>query len=682
MRQLTAELIVDGLVPGDPQVSPDGRVVAYVVAPVGKKEEHPQSAIWVAPTDGSDPARKLTAGQAQDRLPRWAPDGRSLFFLSDRAERGKAQLHRIALAGGEADALTEWKAGIEGFAPLPDGRTVAVWSKDEPSDEDERREKERDDARVWGERVPYARLRLLDLESGALRTVDALGDRHVVEVAPHPDGSRLAVLTWATPELDQGSRDATIFLVDPRLSSAHRLAAAAIEANSLIWRRGQDDWRLCYLGQPGERSTGSPAIVDLLFTDDPGRAAPRRHLTEGLPACPVSLVECPDADPIVVVADGLDTALSRLDRETERLVRLSSHQGLIAGAGASPDGGVVAVLHSTAHAPLDVSTGPPTRPLRRVSDTRPEARDLTLGAQERLSWTAADGLALDGLLILPPGKTRGDGPFPTVTLVHGGPYGRYADSLQVGFASWGQWLATAGYAVFLPNPRGGMGHGHDFAVSVTGAVGKEDWGDIVAGLDVLVAEGVADPDRLGIGGWSQGGFMSAWAVGQTERFRAAVVGAGPTDWGMMAATSDMAHFEADLGGSFGWEGVGPHPHDAISPISFAHRVKTPVLILHGEKDERVPLSQAEFFARALREFSVPHQYVVYPREPHGIRERNHQLDLLRRVRAWYGRWLDEGSEGARTGDGQAGRRAGRSGWSRRRCSTRSSGGGGAGSASS
>jgi dipeptidyl aminopeptidase/acylaminoacyl peptidase len=145
---------------------------------------------------------------------------------------------------------------------------------------------------------------------------------------------------------------------------------------------------------------------------------------------------------------------------------------------------------------------------------------------------------------------------------------------------------------------------------------------------------VADPERLALGGWSQGGYMTAWGVTQTARFRAAVVGAGPIDWGMMVAESDLPTFEASLGGSAGWEGPGPHRHDELSPISYAHRVTTPTLILHGEEDERVPVSQARFFARALRAHDVEFELVSYPREPHAIGERNHLLDLLRRWRKW------------------------------------------------
>ncbi|MEC3976867.1 alpha/beta hydrolase family protein [Amycolatopsis sp. H20-H5] len=223
--------------------------------------------------------------------------------------------------------------------------------------------------------------------------------------------------------------------------------------------------------------------------------------------------------------------------------------------------------------------------------------------------------------------------------MHGGPYDRYADRLQLFWFSSAQWLANAGYAVFLPNPRGGQGHGHEFAASVAGRVGREEWTDILAGIDLLIDEGIADPDRLGIAGGSHGGFMAAWAIGQTDRFRAALVSAGVVDWGMLAATGENGQFEAALGGSTGWDGIGPHPHDALSPVSFASRVRTPVLILHGAEDTNVPLGQAVYFHRALRHFGAEHEFVIYPREGHSIRERNHQLDILRRTRAWFDRWL-------------------------------------------
>src|SRR5947209_4299448 len=187
--------------------------------------------------------------------------------------------------------------------------------------------------------------------------------------------------------------------------------------------------------------------------------------------------------------------------------------------------------------------------------------------------------------------------------------------------------------------RGGYGHGESFAAAARGDVGGADWLDVLSAIDAAVEQGIADPDRLGIGGWSQGGFMTAWAVTQTDRFKAGIAGAGPTEWGWMAATSDMGTFEAELGGSTLWDGPGPYRHSVISPLSYARQVSTPLLILHGEKDARMPVSQATSFHRALREIGAPVEMVIYPREPHGIEERNHQLDLLRRVRAWYARYI-------------------------------------------
>ncbi|MCC6630339.1 MAG: S9 family peptidase, partial [Chloroflexi bacterium] len=557
------------------------------------------------------------------------------FFLSDRAERGTAALYRLALDGGEAEPLPIGGAADADYQPLPDGRRIAVLAPDPPDDEQRRRERERDDTQVYGERWPLARLHLLDLATKAVTTLDVLRDRHAIEVAPSPDGDRLAVISGRTPELDVGPEpgERQLHLVDLTTGAVRNLCDLPGGGRGLTW--APDGRRLVYIDSP---RAGGVSGAGLFVVDVAG--GPPRNLAADLPACPVGLTRgAAAATLLVTVATGLDTALYTLDPTSDRLSELITRPGDLSAVSVSADGATIAALWSTATAPVAVWAGPPAGDLKVVADPRPELRSVAWGAQARLRWTVSDGLALDGLLILPPGATRADGPFPLVTLVHGGPYGRFADGFQLGWAPSGQWLATHGYAVFLPNPRGGLGHGQAFAACVAGAVGIDDYRDIIAGLDQLIAEGVADADRLGIGGWSQGGFMTAWAVGQSDRFKAGVMGAGVSDWGMMVAESDMAHFEAALGGSTGWEGPGPHRHDALSPISFAHRVTTPLLILHGERDERVPVSQGRFFARALRAHGVPHELVVYPREPHGLRERAHQLDALRRTRAWFDRWL-------------------------------------------
>lgn len=631
---LTAEMIVDGLIPAEPTLSPDRRFVAFTLAPLGRRETERQSAIWIVATDGASPARRMTAGSVQERLPRWSSDGVWLYFLADRAVRGKAQLHRIAIAGGEAEAVTAWKAGIEDYAPLPSGESVAVLALDPPTEDDERRERERDDAEVYGERWPRARLFLLDVATRDVRPIAGLEDEHVAAAVASLAGDRLAVVTWPTADLDERARHGTLWLVTVADGKVRRVGG--VPGSQLAWTSG--DRAIVALASANPGGVSGTA----LFAIDPETGATRR-LTDDLAGCPNGLGTSADGQTVVTVAMGLDTTINRLDPASGHLAEIGRERGDVAGLTVSADGGTIAALRSTPHDGLNVWAGPAAGPLSRLTDLRPELRAVPLGEQERLTWAAPDGLLLDGLLILPPGKSRADGRFPLITIVHGGPYGRFADGLQLGWQPSGQWLATAGYAVFLPNPRGGMGRGQRFAACVAGRVGLEDWGDILAGIEALLADGVGDPARLGIGGWSQGGFMTAWAVGQDTaggpRFQAGVMGAGVSDWGMMVSESDLPTFEAGLGGTTGWEGPGPHQHDAISPISFGHRVRTPVLILHGERDERVPVSQGRFFARALRHHGVPNELVVYPREPHGLQERNHQLDALRRTRAWFDRWI-------------------------------------------
>jgi dipeptidyl aminopeptidase/acylaminoacyl peptidase len=630
---LTAELVVDGAVPKEPVISPDGRWVAYVVAPVGQRGKRRLSALWLAAADGSSPPRQLTAGTAADSGPRWAPDSASLFFLSDRT--GSVQLHRIRVDGGEAESLTDWQGEVYDFCPLADGR-VAVVAADEPTEEEQRRRADRDDAIVWSEPRGHGRLRRLDPVTGELQVVGDLRGRHVAELAQRPDGGPLAVISWVNRENDPGAITNELHLIDLATGAVQDLGRVAGFARSPAWWADDGTWHLAYLAEPSPY--GGFAIYDTVPAET-GSASEPRDLTTGMDVTPEALTQVADGPPLALFGRGLDTEIHRLDPGPLRFQRLSASAGLIDSLTASRSGAVVAALTTTAHEPANVHAGSPGGALSQISDTRPELRGIQWGTQERLSYQASDGLALDGLLILPPGRSRADGPFPLVTLVHGGPDDRYADQFMLGPHANGQWLATAGYAVFLPNPRGSTGHGPQFQAMVVGAPGGAEWSDILAGIDMLVAAGVADPDRLGIEGASHGGFMAAWAVGQTDRFKAAMMLAGICDWGVLAGTGEYGSMDGVLAGSFGWEGTGPHPHDLVSPISFASKVRTPMLIVHGEDDTNVPFGQAVYFHRALSRYGAEHELVAYPREGHGLRERNHQRDLLLRTRAWFDRYL-------------------------------------------
>ncbi|MGH3420335.1 MAG: alpha/beta hydrolase family protein, partial [Streptosporangiaceae bacterium] len=468
-----------------------------------------------------------------------------------------------------------------------------------------------------------------------------LGSRHVVELAARPDGGALAAISWASPDNDPGATTSELHVVDLETGTARDLGRMGTGARSPVWWQAGGCWHLAYLAMP--EPFGGDAVYDVAVS---AAAAVHRDLTAGMAVCPTELAQVADGPPLALFADGLDTAVYRLDPSLMRFGCVSGRSGLVDSLTTCRSGEVIAALASTSYEPVNVHAGPPGGQLIRLSDTQPALRAITWGSQERLSYLASDGLSLDGLLVLPPGRNRADGPFPLITLVHGGPDARYADQFMLAYHPSGQWLATAGYAVFLPNPRGGVGHGRDFAATVVRSVGGSEWSDIISGIDLLIAEGVADPDRLGIAGASHGGFMAAWAIGQTDRFKAALMLAGVSDWGMLVATGEGGTLEAALSGSCGWEGTGPHPHDQVSPISFASKIRTPVLIVNGEDDTNVPVSQAIYFHRALSCYGAEHELVIYPREGHGLAERNHQLDLLRRTRAWFDRWLrDEASDG-------------------------------------
>lgn len=653
MSELTAHLIANISYPRDLRISPDGNHVAYILAPSGKKDEYATSTLWIVATAGSHTTRQFTCGDCADRSPRWSPDGSQIAFLSDRAKRGTTQLYLIAVDGGEAHALTskENKRSIQNFAWSPRGGHIAFTSADEPAEEDERRDKERDDARVYGERFPFARLRSLSLSTNEVTTLVS-GERHITDFAWHPNGTELAYIVRQTPDLESLAYETTIERISLAGGEQRVVCRFPSSINALTW--SPDGETLLAIASVTGKAQSSQAIYAV-----PALGGEPQRIACGEKNCAAGLLQPYQSDKstqarqvVALVAEGLETHICWLDPTTGSLAPLSPSskkedlaQGYRDIAVRVVKGGrtVLAAVCGTAQEPWEVFAGfadefGQVESLQQLSSHQQALSGLSFGSQEPFYWTAPDGLALDGLLLRPP-EVPIDRPLPTIVLVHGGPYGRWEHGLQIGWSNWAQWLALAGYAVLMPNPRGGMGHGEAFAAAARGDVGGADYNDVLAAVDAAIERGISDPECLGIGGWSQGGYMTAWAVTQTNRFKAAIMGAGVSDWGMMVLSSDLPDFEQELGGSAPWDGPEQRQHQRSSPITFATHVKTPVLILHGENDARVPLSQATGFHRALRKQHVPTEFVVYPREPHSINEYAHQLDLLQRVRSWYNRWL-------------------------------------------
>jgi dipeptidyl aminopeptidase/acylaminoacyl peptidase len=295
-------------------------------------------------------------------------------------------------------------------------------------------------------------------------------------------------------------------------------------------------------------------------------------------------------------------------------------------------------VHSTKTQPYDIwagtlNYGEGDVAWKRITRLNPVIEEtFQLSESKRIRYKSVDGWEIDAVFIAPTQK-KGEGLPPLYVDVHGGPSWADQDSWMI----TPQILAAAGYAILQPNMRGSWGRGVAFADAVLGDMGGKDFQDILHGIDYVVEQGWVDGNRVAIGGWSNGGFLSAWAVTQTDRFKAAMVGAGITDWHNMHAQTNIADADMRLLKADPLE--NPEAYHRNSPITFARRVTTPTLIIHGENDPAVPVAQAYEFYRALCERNVPVECVIYPREGHGLSEREHIEDYTKRLLAWLERYV-------------------------------------------
>jgi len=309
----------------------------------------------------------------------------------------------------------------------------------------------------------------------------------------------------------------------------------------------------------------------------------------------------------------------------------------------SRSGDAIAVLREDTSHPVDVwlarLTADAVGTWRQVTRMHHGVGDWALGPVRTMRWTAADDTPIHGLLALPPGD-HDDARMPLVTLVHGGPAFLQPHAFFLDIVRWARLLTARGFAVLLPNPRGSTGWGASFTEANLGDMGGADFTDIMAGVDHVIGVGVADPERLGIGGFSYGGFMAAWAVTQTERFKAAVMFAGISDWQSFHGVGPVSTWDAIAFGSLGHP-ANPYdrsgPHARFSPLTHVERATTPTLIINGEGD--MFAGQGYQFFRALKDRGVEVEMIVYPREGHNILERAHQIDMGSRVAGWFATYL-------------------------------------------
>ncbi len=615
---LTPELSLTLRQPTDLAFSPDGTRLAFVVTepPEGTdRERH----IWMLEV-GEGEVHQFTHSDKSESSPRWSPDGTRLAFTSSRD--GTNRLYLIRTDGGEAWPVTLGSWSVGSFAWSPDGNRIAFLAGDTTTAEEKARRDRKDDARVVDKDDELRRLWLLDPASREVRPVTD-PSWEIGEFVWNATGDGVYASATDRPASDEiTERIVSVALADGSLKELTK------PSGSFHGLRLSPDGRT--LHWVGCRVDG-PTPQDLMAM--PVDGGPVTNLTAESLDRPVGDVEwTPGGDLLALVAFGFQRRLTGLRTDgARRDVAMPDDPSSVSGFAVSATGAVAFVGLSATQAPELYVMESGRERATRVSDFNPTWASLRLGELKRFRYASFDGMEMEGALLTPRGWD-GISPLPMVTLVHGGPTGMWRDEID----SWGQLLITHGFAVFYPNPRGSTGYGQAFMEANRGDWGGGDFKDIMVGIDTLVARGVADPDRLGIGGWSYGGYMSEWAITQTDRFKAAFTGAGMANL--------ISEFGTEAGSAYDewfyglpWE----HPEGFLrsSPFMYLKHAHTPTLILHGEDDLTDPLGQSQELYRGLKRYGVEAEFVVYPREGHGLREEQHLLDRLRRIVAWYDRWL-------------------------------------------
>ena len=611
-KPLTPEMAITLRSESDLRFSPDGRRVAFVVSePLhgAKRQTH----IWVLDVATHD-VRQFTSSAKSEHSPRWSPRRHDLAFLSDRSG-DEAQIYLLPGEGGEAYPLTQGKRSIESFAWSPDGKQIAFVAPDAKTDAEEQKEKDKDDAHVVDKDDKPAGLWVLDVVTHKERRIISVPWK-VSEAEWLPGGDRLIISATDHPESDENTdRIFTVTAADGKMTELFAPRGSFGELK--ISPDGK------WVGYLAARVDG-PDPHDLYVISTSG-GMPSNLTGTSIDRQIGDYAWRPDGTLEAVVTTGFHTQLYDVTVEG-KATPLRSQPVNPLNFDLSRTGNV-AYSGGTATQPAEIWFANADTPAQRVSDFNKGWNAVELMQPEILRYASFDGTEIEGALLLPPGYD-GHAKLPLITLIHGGPTGNWSDSVQV----WGQMLAARGYAIFYPNVRGSTGYGEKFLEMNRADWGGGDFKDMMAGIDSLIARGVADPNRLGIGGWSYGGYMAEWAITQTTRFKAAVSGAGMSDL--------IAEFGTENGPSYDewfWGQPYEQPRGFLkaSPILYMRDVKTPTLILQGENDTTDPLGQSQQLYRALKHYGVKAELVEYPREPHGPREEKHNLDILNRILLWY-----------------------------------------------
>jgi dipeptidyl aminopeptidase/acylaminoacyl peptidase len=616
-KPLTPEAALNLRSISDLQFSPDGSRVAFVVAEPPKSDRRPRH-IWLYDRK-SGSVRQFTFSAKDESFPRWSPDGKQIAFLSNRDDQ--QQIYEMRADGGEAAAVTKGKRSVHSFAWSPDGKQIAFLAPNAKGDAEEKKDKDKDDAHVVDKDDKQPRLWLLTVATSETK---ALTDSkwEMSELAWLKTGG-IVVSATDHPESDQ---------------ETHRIFSISIPDGSrrLIFtphgpfrelQVSPDGATVSYIGS----RVDGPSPHDLMLLDI-GKGATRNLTGASLDRAVSEHRWRKDSSVLALYADGFRNKLVGFSAEGMSQ-NPANPPAINVNAFAVSETGDIVFAGQSAITPPELWLWDQKNPPQQVSHLNDSWKQFTLRAPEFYKYKSFDGLEIEAALLKPAGADAMD-KLPLIALIHGGPTGNWQDSIEV----WGQLLVARGYAVFYPNIRGSTGYGQKFIEMNRGDWGGADFKDVMWGVKDLIDRGIADPAKLGIGGWSYGGYMAEWAVTQTNDFKAAVSGAGLSN--LISEYGSEEHPSYDE-----WFYGVPYESDSLvkylnsSPFTQLKNAKRPTLILQGETDTTDPPGQSQELYRGLKHYGVETELVMYPREPHGLREEKHLLDRLNRMLAWYDKYV-------------------------------------------
>jgi len=631
-RPLTADQAAAMRTPSNARISPSGEWVVYTVSVPNLEESSTNADLWMIAASGGTPVR-LTNHKAMDDQGRWSPDGRSIAFLS--ARDGAPQLFRLGLAGGEPEKLSDSKTPVGAFAWSPDGSRIAYVTPREATPDEEKKQKGKDDAIVIGKDWVQARLMVLDVAS---RTATEVARAEaILDFDWSPDGRQIAYTIAPTPKPDD-FRATDIMVADVAARSTRKLTDNPGADASPRW--SPDGQSIAFLTKsPRQPSLSQSRLAVVAAGGGPPRTLAADFLYE--PGAPAWSRDGKSLFFWSAVRTRNEFFQLPVEGGTPR--QLSDLQGSAGVFGSeavslSGDQRTLSFVRSTLEAPAEVhvATYDGGWRQRALTTLNPEVAAAQRGKGEVIRWKGKDGMEIEGILVYPVGYEAGKR-YPTVAIIHGGPSGVWNEGFGANWYNSAQIYAGEGWLSFLPNVRGSSAYGEKFLAANHRDWGNGDYFDIQTGLDELVKRGLADPERMAQTGWSYGGYMTAWTLTQTNRFKAVMVGAGLTNMYSMYSTNDLQMVLEDYFGAEPWD--DEQAYRRASAMVHIKKARTPTLILHGQQDTRVPIGQAQELYMGLRKNEVPVELVFFPREPHGLQEPRHALDKIKREVAFFSKYV-------------------------------------------